>query len=62
MEEIKRHEMHIERKKEIFRTREVFWQKKFMTLQPNALNKRMGNMKKPLYSFAYVSDVLEHKS
>ena len=61
MEEIKRHEMHIDRKKEILRTREVFWHKKLMALQPNGLNKRMGKMKKPLYSFAYVNDVLEHK-
>ena len=42
IEDIKQHEMHIERKKEIPRTREVFWQKKLMTLQPNGLNKRMG--------------------
>ena len=42
MEEIKRHEMHIERKKEILLVREVFWQKKVMTFQPNGLNKRMG--------------------
>lgn len=28
IEEIKQHLMHIERMKEIFRTREVFWQKK----------------------------------
>ena len=61
IEEIKQHEMHIERKKEILRTREVFWQKKLMTLQPNGLNKRMGQTKKPLYSFAYVNDVFEHK-
>ena len=32
IEEIKRHEMHIERKKEILRSREVFWQKKLVTL------------------------------
>ena len=41
-EEIKQREMHIERKKEILRAREVFWQKKLMTLQPNGLNKRMS--------------------
>ena len=53
--------MHIERKKEILRTRKVFWQKKLMTVQPNGLNKRIGWTKKTLYSFAYVNDVLEHK-
>ena len=42
IEEIKRYEMHIKRKKEILCTREVFWQKKLMTLKPNGLNKTMG--------------------
>ena len=42
IKEIKWHEMHIERKKEILCRREVFWQKKLIMLQPNGLNKRMG--------------------
>ena len=32
----------IERKKEILRAREIFWQSRLNTLQPNGLNKRMG--------------------
>ena len=42
IEQIKRSEMDIERKKEIPRTREIFWQRRLNTLQPNGLNKRMG--------------------
>ena len=42
IEQIKRSEMDIERKKEILRTREIFWQRRLNTLQPNGLNKRMG--------------------
>ena len=61
IEEIKQHEMYIEGKKEILHTREVFWQKKLIMLQPNELNKRMGKTKKPLYSLTYINDVLEHK-
>ena len=48
--------MHIEREKEILRTKEVFWQKK--ALQPNGLSNKVGKMKNPLYSFAYVNDAL----
>ena len=42
IEQIKRSNMTIERKKEILRGREIFWQSRLNTLQPNGLNKRMG--------------------
>ncbi|CAH3128848.1 unnamed protein product, partial [Porites lobata] len=42
IEQIKRSNMTIERKKEILRTREIFSQSRLNTLQPNGLNKRMG--------------------
>ena len=42
IEQIKRSNMTIERKKEILRAREIFWQSRLNTLQPNGLNKRMG--------------------
>ena len=41
-EQIKQNDMAIERKKEILRTREIFWQRTLKTLQPNGLNKRIG--------------------
>ena len=41
-EQIKRSNMTIERKKEILRAREIFWQSRLNKLQPNGLNKRMG--------------------
>ena len=42
IEQIKRSNMTIERKKEILRAREIFWQGGLNKLQPNGLNKRMG--------------------
>ena len=42
IEQIKRSNMTIEREKEILRTREIFWESRLNTLQPNGLNKRMG--------------------
>ena len=42
IEQIKRSNMTIERKKEILRAREIFWESRLNTLQPNGLNKRMG--------------------
>jgi len=42
IEQIKQNDMAIERKKEILRTREIFWQRTLKTLQPNGLNKRIG--------------------
>ena len=42
IEQIKRSNMIIERKKEVLRAREIFWQSRLNTLQPNGLNKRMG--------------------
>ena len=42
IEQIKQNDMAIERKKEILRTREIFWQRPLTTLQPNELNKRIG--------------------
>ena len=42
IEQIKPSNMTIERKKEILRAREIFWQSRLNTLQPNGLNKRMG--------------------
>ena len=42
IEQIKRSNMTIERKKEILRAKEIFWQSQLNTLQPNGLNKRMG--------------------
>ena len=42
IEQIKRSDMLIERKKELLRRRERFWQRKLNTLQPNGLNKRIG--------------------
>lgn len=42
IEQIKQNNMAIERKKEILRTREIFWQRTLKTLQPNGLNKRIG--------------------
>ena len=41
-EQIKQSNMTIERKKEILRAREIFWQSRLNKLQPNGLNKRMG--------------------
>ena len=40
IEQIKRSDMLIERKKELLRKREMFWQRKLDTLQPNGLNKK----------------------
>ena len=42
IEQIKRSDMLIERKKELLRRREMFWQRKMNSLQPNGLNKRIG--------------------
>ena len=42
IEQIKQNDMAIERKKEILRTRVIFWQRTLKTLQPNGLNKRIG--------------------
>jgi len=42
IEQIKRSDMLIERKKELLRRRERFWQRKLNTLQPNRLKKRIG--------------------
>ena len=42
IEQVKRSNMTIEQKKEILRRKEIFWQCRLNTLQPNGLNKRMG--------------------
>ena len=42
IEQIKQSNMTIERKKEILRAREMFWQSRLSTSQPNGLNERMG--------------------
>ena len=42
IEKIKRSNMTIERKKEILRGREIFWQCQLNKLRPNGLIKRMG--------------------
>ena len=42
IEQIKRSDMLIERKKELLRRREMFWHRKLSRLQPNRLNKRIG--------------------
>ena len=39
---IKHIDMTVERKKELLRKREIFWQSRLKTLQPTGLNKRIG--------------------
>ena len=42
IEQIKRIDMTVQRKKELLRKREIFWQSRLRTLQPTGLNKRIG--------------------
>ena len=42
IEQIKRIDMTVQRKKELLRKREIFWQSRLTTLQPTGLNKCIG--------------------
>ena len=42
IEQIKKDHLEIERKKEILREREIFWQRTLNSIQPYGINKRTG--------------------
>jgi len=42
IEQIRKDNISNEQKKDLLRHREIFWQKKLNSMQPNGLNKRIG--------------------
>ena len=42
IEQIKKNHLETERKKEVLREREIFWQRTLNSIQPYGLNKRTG--------------------
>ena len=63
IEQIKRINMTIERRKEILRARERLWQGRLNTVLPNGLNKRMGyNSESNMYFNRVFSAVITFKN
>ena len=57
IEQIKKDHLETDKKKEVLREREIFWQGTLNSIQPNGLNKELDKVftQEPLKSFGYIN-------